>query len=92
MILPECFTDTNLHTSVVCVRKDGVKCYVDGKLIVKWNTNYTDMGTDIWKLKNVNVLGLGAHNSHVRFEKIVIKEISGKGKVVEPGQTEGGAF
>lgn len=79
MVLPQLGVDTLKHVSVVCVRKDIVKAFLDGKLITQWHTNYSDMGIDIWKLAHARMLGLGANDSQVVFEKILLKEITGQG-------------
>ncbi len=71
LITPEFGRDTNTHTSVVCIRKDGIRAFVDGKLIAKWKTDFSDMGIDIWKLKHAKVLGVGVHDSNVVYEKIL---------------------
>ena len=83
LTIPHLCNDLNPHTSVVCVRKDGLKAFVDGKLTAKWKTDYSDMGIDIWKLKHP-VLGVGANLSSLYFDKILVKDITGHGTLDAP--------
>jgi len=68
------------HVSVVCVRKTGVKTFVDGKLIAMRWTDYTDFSIErVWKLNAPHAIGIGFHNSQGRVDKLQIKEVTGKG-------------
>ncbi|MCX6899825.1 MAG: protein kinase [Verrucomicrobia bacterium] len=71
------------YTSLVSVRNDGVKAYMDGKLITEWRTHYHDLTIHRnYKLRDDFLLGLGSYRSHVLFHKIELLEISGKGKAI----------
>ena len=68
-------------TSIVCVRKDGIRVYIDGKLLANWRTHFFDMGIEkSWQLPSLETIGVGASMSDVKFQKIQIKEITGTGK------------
>ncbi len=71
------------YTSIVQVRKRVVRAFLDGKLVKEYRTDYSDFSMrNEWKLKNERVLGLGAHNSKVVFEKIELRAVSGVGKKI----------
>jgi hypothetical protein len=57
-------------SSVVQVRKNGVKAFVDGKQVAEWKTDYSDIQQDP-KAR----LGLGTENSATTFHGIEIIEI-----------------
>ena len=84
------------HTAVLSVRKDGIKAYVDGKLMARHPTNFGDVSLEqVWKLPGRNTLGLGFHNSQGMVLKVQLKEVTGKGAVPEGApaqQVENGAF
>jgi len=70
------------YTSVVKVRDQSVKAYLDGRLLSEWKTDYADM--DIykdWKLRNSSLLGLGSWNSTTVFHRVEMLEVTGKGAV-----------
>ena len=67
-------------TSVVCVRKDGLRAYINGKLMANWPTRFSDMGIEkAWQLPSLQLIGVGAMNSDTTFHKIELKEIAGTG-------------
>ncbi|MCX6910594.1 MAG: hypothetical protein NTY01_21490, partial [Verrucomicrobia bacterium] len=68
------------HTSVISVRNDGLKAYLDGELIAQWKTDYRDMGImDQWKLRNPTLLGLASGRNRIVFHRIEVREVTGKG-------------
>ncbi len=70
------------QTSLVEVRKDGVKAYLDGKLISQWKT-YSDLSMNSsWSLRDEKRLGIATYKTAIAFQKIEVVEISGKGKVL----------
>lgn len=70
------------QTSLVEVRKDGVKAYLDGKLISQWKT-YADLSMNSgWALHDEKRLGIGTWKTAIAFQKIEVVEISGKGKLL----------
>ncbi len=96
LLTPSLVTNGKLHTSVVCVRKSGLKAYFDGRLINTFPTDYSNLSIEgAWKLPTPAAIGVGFHVSSGVFEKIQIKEVTGKGKVLEPQKEKGvenGAF
>ena len=72
------------HVSVVKVRKDGVEGWFDGKRVVGYKTDWTDMsllGTS--KLRRPDSIGIVAWPG-VRVESAKIIEITGKGRYLRP--------
>ncbi len=68
------------YTSLLQVRNEGIKAFLDGKLISEWK-EFNDMKLgSFWKLRDENALGLGTWLSPTQFHKIEVKEISGKGR------------
>jgi len=71
------------YTSLVQVRKDGVKAFVNGKLMSQHKTNYKDMGlTASWIVPDTRALGVGSQGSPTVFRSIQVLEVTGKGKVL----------
>ena len=76
------------HTSVVQVRKGGVQAYLDGRLVSKWKTDYSDVAMNvIWKLRDDGRLGIGTYLTSTAFHSIQVVEITGTGK-----ESAGGAM
>lgn len=66
------------HTSVVKVRKDLVRCYLDNELIVSWNTDYHDLSrVDDWSMRSNDKLGIGTWNKPTRFHKAELIDKTG---------------
>ena len=80
---PNCLVNGRKYDSVVQVRANGVKAWLDGELISQWKTDYHDM--DIypeWKLRNPALPGLGCWDSATVFHTIQLREVTGKGKAI----------
>ena len=78
---PPGIKDKHRYTSVVRVRKNGVDATLDGKVMTKWATDYSDaVPAGWWALRNNRLLGLGTGESRTEFHTIEVKEISGPGK------------
>lgn len=75
------------HRSIICVRKDSLRLFVDGKLWMRWApADYESMDLEqIWRLKSPTSLGLGAYKSNMTFDWILVKELSGPGKDLPDG-------
>jgi hypothetical protein len=75
-------TNGKIHTSLVQVRKDGLKGFLDGKLIVEYKTStYEELGNHaILQMRNFNTLGIGSYSSPTSFHKVELIEVTGKGK------------
>ena len=71
------------YTSVIKVRKDRVQSYVDGKLILEWKTDYSDMSLpDYLQLHRTDTLGLASCRSPMIFEAVGVREVTGKGTLL----------
>jgi len=74
------------YAALVQVRKDGLKAYLDGKLVGEYKTNYKDLSMDpSWRLTDPRVLGLGTCNASA-FYAVRVLEVGGRGKVGRAGQ------
>jgi concanavalin A-like lectin/glucanase superfamily protein len=72
-------------TSLVQVRRDGLKAYIDGQLMAEWKTDSSDLGIyDSWKLRNGSLIGLGAIESRFVFHRAQLLEVTGKGSPWRP--------
>lgn len=69
------------HTAVVQVRQRVLRAFLDGKMLRELPTARLNYGMrKDWKLRREDILGLGAHQGATAFEKIELREVSGKGK------------
>jgi tRNA A-37 threonylcarbamoyl transferase component Bud32 len=79
-----CLTNGRVTTSIVQVRKHGVKAYVDGKLISEMETDFSNLTLSrSWEMPNHRFLGVGSYGSITEFQKIELLEITGKGKAIQ---------
>lgn len=90
--------ENNRHyTTLIEVRKDGVKAYLDGKLISAWKTDYHDMSVETpWLLRDPQLPGVGSCESPTAFYSIELREITGRRKppprfTLKPGVIANGA-
>jgi hypothetical protein len=73
------------YVSVVKVRRDGVKAYLDGELVSTWDTDYSDVeNRPFWRLQDSAALGLATSALETEFRSIRVTEVSGKGKILRP--------
>jgi len=64
------------YTSLIQVRKNYVAAYLDGKPVGAWSTNYQDLQIMAdWKLRNINLLGVGTYMSPTIFHSIEINPV-----------------
>jgi len=69
------------YASLIQVRKNGIKAYLDNTLLTEWKAEYKELGlNNLLKLRNEKYLGFGSHNSPTIFYSVDVIEISGKGK------------
>jgi len=69
------------HTSLVQVRRDGVKGFLDGKLIKELKDPYGSLGPHQGlQLRKDTLLGVGSFGSPTTFLKIELVEFGAKGK------------
>ena len=79
--IPDGLTNGKLHTTLVQVRKDSLKGYLDGKLIKELNQPYGDLEPHgSLRLRNDAILGVGTWISPTTVHKIELVEISGRGR------------
>lgn len=78
-----CLKNDQRYVSVVSARRDGVKAYLDSKLISQWKTDYRDLGVAApWTMRDNRLLGLGSRRSPMIFYRIELVEVAGKGRIV----------
>ena len=71
------------HSSIVEVRTDGVKAYLDDRLAAEWKPGERALMPE-WQLRNENRLGLGSGDAALIFERIDVREVSGTGRAPRP--------
>ncbi|MCY3023195.1 MAG: PA14 domain-containing protein [Planctomycetota bacterium] len=71
------------YTTVVQVRSDGVKAFLDGKLVTQLKTDFKEMNLPgQWKIHDDTALGLGSQNSAVIYHSVELLDMSGKGRAL----------
>ncbi|MCX6900055.1 MAG: SUMF1/EgtB/PvdO family nonheme iron enzyme [Verrucomicrobia bacterium] len=74
------------YTVVVEVRKNGLRGYLDDKLVAEWSTDYSDMTAwPVWKFKDDTLPGFGCSLSTVVFQEVKLREVGGKGTFTRGG-------
>jgi hypothetical protein len=80
-VIPNGITNGKVHMSLVQVRKDGLKGFLDGKLIKELKDPYADLSSHgMLRLRNESILGVGSYLSATTFLKVELIEVTGKGK------------
>jgi hypothetical protein len=65
------------YTSIVQVRNDGIKAFLDNKLVAEWRTDYSDMTPwKNWVLRDDRHLGFGTFNTSVIFHSLELLPVS----------------
>jgi hypothetical protein len=73
------------YTVVVEVRKNGLRGYLDGKLVAEWATDFSDMSPwPVWRFKDDTLPGFGCSLSTVVFQEVKLREVTGKGELLQP--------
>jgi hypothetical protein len=81
VVLQSGIVNGKTHTSLVQVRKDGVKGFLDGKLIKELKDPYGSLGPHQGlQLRKDTLLGVGSFGSPTTFLKIELVEFGAKGK------------
>ncbi|MBI5684212.1 MAG: hypothetical protein HZC54_03960 [Verrucomicrobia bacterium] len=77
-----CLKNGQASTSVLSVRRNGVKACLNGRLISQWVTDFSDASLDdqFWPMPDTRLLGVASHKSQVVFYRIELLELFGKGK------------
>ncbi len=64
------------YTSIVQVRSDGIKAFLDSELVAEWKTDYYDMSmVENWALRDDNHLGFGSYKTPTFFHSLEILEV-----------------
>jgi hypothetical protein len=65
------------YTSIVQVRNDGIKAFLDNKLVAEWRTDYHDMSLKKhWVLRDDRHLGFGSLGTSVIFHSLELLPVS----------------
>lgn len=67
------------YVTVVEVRTNEVRAFLNNCFVAAWKTDYADLQTDErWKLRDASLLGLGCQ-TRVEFHSARVREVAGKG-------------
>jgi hypothetical protein len=81
-IHPDLLQTDKLHTTVVEVREATVRGLVDGKEMMKLETDFSDLSADRWrKIDDVRLLAVACDDPTV-FTSVRVVEVTGKGKKI----------
>ena len=80
-----CLKSGQRYSSIVQVRNDGVKAFVDGKLVTELKTDYLNLTLiPSARLTDAAALAVLSHNCRTVFHAIQVIEVTGKGTFVRP--------
>jgi serine/threonine protein kinase len=73
------------YTVRVEVRKDDLRVFLDGDLVCRWKTDYSDLSMNPdWKLPDSAAIGIGAWEGAAILEQMEVLEVTGKGTPTRP--------
>jgi hypothetical protein len=73
---PFTFAPMKQYTSVLEVRKTGVRALVNGTVVADWRTDYSDViSPNTWKLNDTRLLGFGSSFTDVTLQSAKVIEI-----------------
>jgi hypothetical protein len=76
--------DEHRYTSVVQVRRRGVRTYLDGKLMLDWKTDFHELSDPYpGSMKNPGQPGVIVYDCAVTIHRIAIIEVTGRGKLLQ---------
>jgi serine/threonine protein kinase len=65
------------HTTIIEIRKHGVRCFIDGMMVLAYPLNYGSLHrSSRWPLANPLKLGLSVRNGPVTFHRVAVREVS----------------
>lgn len=77
LMMQDIVTNGRSYTTVVQVRRDGLRAYLDGRLLMTWRGDYSAFAIEnFWSTGDPNTLGVGSYDSAVDFESIEVRELS----------------
>ena len=80
-----CLENGRQYSSVVQVRRDGVRAYLDGLLLIERKTDFKEvMANENWALPDSTLIGVGSWDQSTIFHRIEVLELSGKGQFIRP--------
>jgi hypothetical protein len=80
-VVPSVLTNGKSATSLVQVRNDGLKAFLDGKLIVGYPTTYQELSPHPdGAMRSPTNLGICSWSSGITFTQVDVVEVTGKGR------------
>jgi RNA polymerase sigma factor (sigma-70 family) len=77
LMIHNMLTNNRSYTTVVQVRRDGLRAYLDGHLMMTWRGDYESFAIEpFWEIGDPLALGVGSYDSAVEFEEIEVREIT----------------
>jgi hypothetical protein len=82
--MPGAFVANRKYTTVVQVRNDGLKAFIDGAEVLSYKTDFKDLKPDSYRsLPDPSRLAIGTDDPTV-FHSLEVLEVTGTGKFLQP--------